>query len=143
MTMIMAPSQLPVLELFNAISNPAYQATQAAAIQIGTISALHVHLSDNADSISQSVTSQDWYFDPATGLPVRWQFPVPDTFNAGHSIGMGEIDFSNYQQVNGLLLPGSTTYSQDGKPETVTTINSVQFNVPITTLLFDLPPGAN
>lgn len=142
-TMITAPSQFPMLELINAVVNPAYQVTQASALQIGAVSALHIHVSNETDFVTHAVTPQDWYFDPTTGQPLRWQFLVPDTFNAGRSIWVGSKDFANYQVMSGLLLPTQITYSRDGQPASITTVTSVQFNGPITSSLFDLPQGAN
>jgi hypothetical protein len=138
-TMIAAPSQLPILELINALTNPVYQVTQAASAQIGLVSAVHIQISNETDSITHAVTLQDWYFNPVTGLPVRWQFLVPDTFNAGHSIWTGTKDFANYQVMGGLLLPSQITYSRDGQPASIATVSSVQLNVTVTESQFDLP----
>ena len=144
MAMITGPSQLPVFELFRAVNNSKYQVSQGAPLQIGGVSAVHVKISDETDSVSHAVTPQDWYFDPTSGLPLRWEFRVPDTFNAmAGSVTTGAKQFSNYQAVNGVLLAMQTTYFRGGQAVSVTTINSAQLNVPIPVSEFDLPTGGN
>lgn len=142
-TMITAPSQLPILELINALNNQKYKVTEGPTIQIGGVPALAIHISNEADSVTRSVTPQDWYFDPTTGLPLRWQFLIPDTLNAGHSVWKGTKDFANYQIMDGVLLPSQIIYSRDDKPASITTISSVQFNVSVPDSAFDLSQGAN
>lgn len=144
MTMITGPSQMPAFELLRAVNNSNYQVSQGAPLQIGGVSAVHVKLSDETDSVAHTVTPQDWYFDPTSGLPLRWEFRVPDTFNAmAGSVTTGAKQFSNYQAVNGVLLPMQTTYFRGGQAASVTTINSAQFNVQIPDSEFDLPAGGN
>jgi hypothetical protein len=142
--MVTAPSQMPLFELIRALTKPRYQVTRAEARQIGSISAVHVKISDETDLVSKSVTPQDWYFDPATGLPLRWEFRVPDTFNGTpRTVVEGAKDFANYQTTNGVLLPLQITYFRSGHAINVTEIKSVDFNVALSGSEFILPKGAN
>jgi hypothetical protein len=140
-TMITAPSQLPMLELIRALSSSNYAVSQAAPSTVDGVAAVHVHISDETDYVSHAVTQQEWFFNPSTGLPLRWQFGVPDTFNAEHTVWPGSKDFSSYQQMDGILLPTQILYSRGGNPASITTITSLQMNAPSTSSQFDLPPG--
>jgi hypothetical protein len=142
-TMITAPSQFPILELINAVVNPNYQVSTAQNAQIGGISAVHLHISNKADPITDSVTAQEWYFDSTTSLPIRWEFSVPDIMNAGHALWAASKDFANYQMTGGILIPTQITYSDEGKPQTVTTTTAVQFNLAPAPASFDPPQGGN
>jgi hypothetical protein len=144
LAMITGPSQMPVFELIRAVNNSQYQVSQGAPLQIGGVSAVHVKISDETDSVTHNITPQHWYFDPNSGLPLRWEFREPDTFNAmARSVTTGAKEFSNYQTVNGMLLPMQATYFRDGQPSSITTINSAQFNVQTPGSEFDLPTGGN
>ena len=143
-SMVTAPSQMPVFELIRALIKPRYKVNQVESRQIGRVSAVHVRISDETDLVSKSVTPQDWYFDSATGLPLRWEFRVPDTFNGTpRTVVEGAKEFAKYQITNGVLLPLQITYFRSGRAINVTEIKSVEFNVPLSGSEFDLPKGAN
>ena len=144
LAMITGPSQMPILELIRATTNAKYHVSGGAPMQIGATSALHIKTIDETDIVSKNVTPQDWYFDPVSGLPMRWEFQVPDTFNAtAPSLQTGAKEFSNWQTINGMLLPMQLTYFRDGHAASVTTIRTAEFGVQISESAFDLPKGAN
>lgn len=141
---ITAPSQMPVFELIRAAAKQEYHLSRAASLQVGGVAAVHIKISDETDSVTHAVTPQDWYFDPISGLPLRWEFQVPNTFNAtARSVTKGAKEYSNYQVVNGMLLPMQTTYYRGGQARSVTTVKSAELNVPIPASAFDLPKGGN
>jgi hypothetical protein len=143
-TMVTAPSQMPVFELIRALTKSQYSVIQAAPRQIGGVAAVHIKISDETDFISKGVTLQDWYFDPTSGLPLRWEFLVPDTFDAtARSVSSGAREFSNYQSLNNMILPLQSIYFRDGHAISSTTIRSAELNVQISDSIFDLPKGAN
>lgn len=137
-----APAHVGFLVLARALGSSSYTVAAAAPLQIGDISMVHVHLSNDADGVIQTLTSQEWYFDPTTGLPLRVEYCAPDSLNAVHCF-TGARDFANYQPTGGYLLPLQITNSFDGKAVSITTISSVEFNVAVTPSEFDLPLGAN
>jgi hypothetical protein len=137
-----APAHVGFLVLARALGNSTYTVAAAAPSPIGSVSTVHVHLSNDADGVIQSLTSQEWYFDPTSGLPLRVEYCVPDSLNALHCLP-GTRDFANYQATGGFLLPLQITNSLNGNPVSITTITSVQFNVAVTASEFDLPLGAN
>jgi hypothetical protein len=143
-TMVTGPSQMPVFELIRALTKQQYHVAQAPPHQIGGVAAVHIAIFDETDFVSKSVTPQDWYFDPTTGLPLRWEFHVPDTFDAtARSLSSGAREFSNYQSINGMLLPLQSAYSRDGRAVSTTTIGSAELNVQVSDSIFELPKGAN
>jgi len=144
MAMVTGPSQMPVFELLRAVNNAEYQVGQGPPLQIGGVSAVHITISDETDLVTHNITPQHWYFDPNSGLPLRWEFREPDTLNAlAPSVRTEAKEFSNYQTVNGILLPMQATYFRGGQASSITTINSVGFNVQTPDSEFDLPTGGN
>jgi hypothetical protein len=141
--MVTGPSQMPVLELVRALTKSNYQVSPAPVLQVDGVPATHVKISDQTDVITQSVTAQDWYFDPKSGLPLRWEFLVPDTLNASSSAFAGAKEFANYQNANGILLPAQTTYFRDGRAASIVTLTSVQLNIPVPESTFNLPTEAD
>lgn len=142
MALASAPAHVGFLVLARALGSSSYTVAAAAPLQIGSVSAVHLHLSNDADGIIQNLTSQEWYFDPTSGLPLRVEYCAPDSLNAAHCFP-GARDFSNYQATGGFLLPLQITNSFNGNPVSITTISSVEFNVAVTPSEFDLPLGAN
>ena len=129
---------MPIVILVTALLNPTYTVTQGTPTQVGSVQAIHVHISNDADAISQAVTPQEWYFDPNTGLPLRVEYHVPDPLNA-LNWAPGARDFANYQPVNGFLVPFQITNWVSGNSVSVTTISAVQLNIAVTESEFDLP----
>ena len=144
LAMVTGPSQMPVFELIHVLTKPHYRVKQAAPRQVGGVSAVHITIRDDTDEVSKAVTPQDWYFDPTSGLPLRWEFQEPDTFNAlARSVTTGAKEFSNYQRVNGMLLPMQATYFRGSQAASVTTLSSAELNLQIQDSVFDLPKGGN
>jgi hypothetical protein len=142
LALVAAPAHVGFLVLARALGNSSYTVAAAAPVQIGSVSAVHIHISNDADGIIQTLTSQEWYFDPTSGLPLRVEYCAPDSLNALHCF-RGARDFANYQATGGFLLPLQITNSFNGNPVSITTITSVEFNVAVTPSEFDLPLGAN
>jgi hypothetical protein len=131
-------TQMTLLALALAVQNTSLTVTQSSSQQIGNVLATHVHVSNDADQVTQAVTPQDWYFDPNTGLPLHLDYHSPDLLDA-LTWTPESRDFGNWQSIGGILLPSQITNSSNGVPMTVTTITSVQLNVPVTQSQFDLP----
>jgi hypothetical protein len=137
-----APTQVPLVILLNALSNPKYTITEAKPDPDSKVPSVHIHISDDSDIITQAVTPQEWYFDPVTGLPLRVDFRVSDPQNALRWIP-GSRAFSNFQEVNGFLIPLQITNYLEGRAISATTIASVQFNPLVSDSDFDLAAGVN
>jgi hypothetical protein len=138
MSQAVSLNHTPLLALLAATLNTGITVTQSSPAQIGNVLAMHIHISDDADQVTQAVTPQEWYFDPNTSLPLRVVYRAPDSLNA-LSWTSESRDFANWQSLVGVLLPLQVTNSSKGVPTTVTTISSIQLNVPVAQSQFDLP----
>jgi hypothetical protein len=101
-------------------------------VQVRTISAAYPQY--------PPVTQQDWFFDPATNLPLRVAFATPTTTtptDCTNSTG----DFSGYQAVSGILVPFTLVMTQEGSPSTIASISTINFNVGLLPSDFTLGGG--
>lgn len=79
--------------------------------------------SDVAAQIQQ-MTAVNYYLDSGTALPVALTFSLSDDHNMNATV-LVEIVFSQYQQVNGILVPFQVTRLHAGNPLFQITISSV------------------
>jgi hypothetical protein len=87
------------------------------------------------------VTPQTWYFDTASGLPVRVEFRSPDTRQPMNFIPSA-VDLSNYKAVSGVAYPFTVSSSLDGRTQVTFTVQSVVVNSGIGPNQFDSTGGA-
>ena len=102
------------------------------AVQVRTLSAAYPEY--------PSVTQQDWFFDPATSLPLEVQFPTPTTISPSDCV-TSTIDFGSYQPISDILVPFALTITQDGSPPTAASISGTAFNVGLLSSEFTLSGG--
>jgi hypothetical protein len=126
----LAPFHLPGVVLNSFLANTNYSLTLGSSAQVQGVLANHITVSLNTDSVTQIVTTEDWYFDPKSGLPLRVEFRLPDT-NDAKSYTKAAADFSNYQSVNGILVPLSMTNAMNGVVNSTVSISNVQWNYPV------------
>ncbi len=81
--------------------------------------------------------AQDYFLDATSGLEVK----VTRAVEQGGMKMNVETELSNYQDVNGLMVPFATRQSLNGTPIAQVTIQKVEFNVPIEDALFKMPAG--
>lgn len=78
------------------------------------------------------LTQRDYFFDPATFLLLR----VQDSLYPDNAIASGalthEIDFGNYQTVNGLTIPFLVTETVSGNQTWQLQLSSIGFNTGLT-----------
>jgi len=87
------------------------------------------------------VTPQTWYFETATGLPVRVEFRSPD-MRQPTNFNRSAVDLSNYKAVSGVAYPFTVVSSVDGQTQVVFTVQSVVVNSGIAPNQFDSTGGA-
>ena len=126
----LAPFHLPGVVLNIFLANPNYIVTVGTPARVQGVIANHITASLNTDSVTQIITTEDWYFDPNTGLPLRVEFRLPDSEDA-KSYTKAAADFGNYQSVNGVLVPLSIANTVDGVVNSAVTIKAVQWNYPV------------
>lgn len=78
---------------------------------------------------------QHFYIDAETGLDAKMVMTVEQGANKTEVV----TEFSNYQKVDGLLVPFSIRQTANGALVAQLTIDKVEFNVPIDDALFSMP----
>jgi hypothetical protein len=121
------PYHIPALVLLDEINNGNYSFGSLGTMTVDGINALHVPSRDNSDATTLAYTTQDWYFDPTTQLPVRVEYQIPVDQNPQHSL-QASIDFSIFRVVSGIAVPFQLNITE-GPASCTSTISSVAFNV--------------
>ena len=85
--------------------------------------------------IPWQLSAIDFYLDASTFLPVAITFNSHPDGNAGTNLFI-EIDFSNYQAINGVAVPMHIQRYQQGNLMLDLTITSVSFNTGLPQSLF-------
>jgi hypothetical protein len=134
------PFHLPILALFAEIQNPNITFQFVGSGTVEGKPAIHVHVADNSDSIGQLVTGQEWYFDPASYLPVRVEYKWPDKRNPNDS-SPGALEFSNYKAVSGVNVPYQLQI-QVRQLILQATVTSAVINSGLPASTFDPPAGS-
>jgi hypothetical protein len=120
------PYHIPALVLCSELNNPGYALIFLGSTTLNGTSAIHVQTRDDSDLTGHVFTLQDWYFDSATGLPLRVEYQIPVSQNPSESL-QASVDFSNFTIVSGILVPFQLTFSE-GPISFVATVASATFN---------------
>lgn len=131
------PIHLPVMILSGLLANVNCNIA-AGKTTINGQAAIHIQFHIDTDIVQQTLSIQDWYFDPATALPLRVEYRIPDTSNPSLFISAA-ADFSDFRPVQGVLFPFRIVAYQEGNSKNVMTITSVSVNQPLASTDFDLP----
>jgi hypothetical protein len=83
---------------------------------------------DGASPSPQELSTIDFYLDPITLLPLAINFNVHPDNNAGTNLPV-EVDFSDYQVLNGVLVPTHIQRSLQGNLLVDITISGASFNI--------------
>lgn len=134
------PFHLPILALYAEIQNPNITFQFVGSGTVEGKAAIHVHVADNSDSMGQLVTAQEWYFDPASYLPVRVEYKWPDKGNPNDS-SPGALEFSNYKAVSGVNVPYQLQI-QVRQLILQATVTSAVINSGLPASTFDPPAGS-
>jgi hypothetical protein len=101
---------VPALSILSQLSNPnlivSYigQETRSSGESVQHLHFAFQSASDDPTGLLQGLSAEEIYLDASTFLPVALAFNTHSDNNAGANIPV-EIDFSNYQQVNGVQIP--------------------------------------
>ena len=141
-----APFHLPFLVLMPTVTDPAYSLIDSGSKTLSGKAAFTAQISyttsdtAKADVVS-SVTQQTWYVDQASGSLLRVEYRIPEATNMDYWTDAA-MEFSDFRNVNGLVVPFSMTYYEAGVALATVSINAVTFNVGLDPSEFDLPGGA-
>jgi hypothetical protein len=134
------PFYMPILVLQAELQNPNYTFQLVGTSVVEGQQAIHVHAVDNSDSVGQLVTSQEWYFDPSSSLPVRLEYKSPSPGNPNYSVP-ASFEYRNFQVVNGVAVPFQLKI-QDWQLHITVNVASVSFNSGLPSSTFDPPAGS-
>ena len=134
------PVHLPAVVLTSLLANPNCNIGLATQATLNGQTVVQIHLHIDTDMLQKSLSVQDWYFDPATGLPLRMEYRVPDA-NLPDKFAIADADFSDFRVVQGLAIPFEILVTEDGSLRNILTLSSVAINPAVSTADFDLPSG--
>jgi hypothetical protein len=100
---------VPQLTVLSQLSNPNLIVSYVGAETRAGAAVQHLHFAVQSATVDptgllQGLGAEDVYLDASTYLPVALTFNAHPDNDAGTNISV-EIDFSNYQQVNGVQIP--------------------------------------
>jgi outer membrane lipoprotein-sorting protein len=99
-------------------------------------------LADGAEVYHLKVTMkggshiQHYYLDAKSGIELKTASDIDMGTGTKQSL---ETEMSNYQQVNGIMIPHTVKQTVNGKPVVQMTIEKVEFNAPIEDAFFKMP----
>jgi hypothetical protein len=135
------PFHIPSKLVSSQISDPKISISYSGLGVAQGKSALLVQVNPaTSDAAEAAVRRQLWYFDTGTGLPLRVEYRIPDTTDM-NAWGNAAIEFSNFKNVGGVLIPFSMTFYQEGIALSGMAIGTVDFNVGLSPSEFDLLGG--
>jgi hypothetical protein len=88
----------------------------------------------------QTVTRQDWYFDPVTFLPYRIDYVTADDTDPSVTTKCS-YTFSGYKSVLGVMVPVAIAAHSEDSPDMLMQIDSLEVNTGLTDSDFVLAGG--
>jgi len=137
---------LPRRVFVAALIDPQYkfEAPSDAVLNDGR-KAVRVHFELAArDPQIRAASSQDWFFDPTTWLPLRLEFrvtslPDPSWTRSGPESLAVAVEYSDFRAVGAVLVPFTMTIRARGSELLLATLESVTFNSGVRPSEFDAP----
>jgi len=134
------PFHAPALVLLSNIADPETALANAGTgVALGKAAA-KVQVNTGTDKATSSITQQLWYIDAGSGLPSRVEYRTPQDTNMASWVDVA-MEFGDFRQVSGVLVPFAITTYEDGIAVSVLSVSSVQFNVGVAPSEFDLLGG--
>jgi hypothetical protein len=120
-----AAFHVPGAVLYGALHDGRHSAKLAATEKIGTISAVHIRIWDATDFISTVQSTQDWYFDPTTFLPIQVVHRAADPRD-GVKFTKYTLQYEGWQQMSGVAVPQQLIEKAPNGSRTVKSVDSVE-----------------
>lgn len=120
----------PGFSVLSQLSNPNLVATYVGQETKNGVAVQHLHFvvqSADPTGFSQQLSAEDIYLDASSNLPTALTFGVHPDNNAATDIPV-EVDFSNYQVVNGVRVPFRIQERLNGTLFEDIIVQSVVFN---------------
>jgi hypothetical protein len=96
-----------------------------------------VTISSQTSRLDSIATLQTWYFDSASGLPIRVEYRLPDREDVRHFL-TASADVSNYKSISSVYFPLQANITVAGSESGTITISSIAINGPIQASDFEL-----
>lgn len=130
----------PALSSLSQITNPNFVFRYIGQAQHNGVNTQHIQVFQVVPGFAtaQKLSAMDFYLDPVSFLPLSIDFNMhPDTdMNTNLP---AEINFANYQQVNGAQVPFHIQRTLDGTLELDLIVSNATFNTGLPDSLFTLP----
>ena len=127
---------LPAMVLWKRLQDPSYSMIVLADGEVNGRPVARVRLKSESDALTRELTSQLWFFDKISGLPLRVEYRLADVHNASKQ-SIGAVEFSGFRAVSGVLVPFGITRYVDGRQMASITLTSVAFNQGVAATDFD------
>ena len=99
-----AAFHLPGIVLAVELADTRYSFSFMGDASVDGAPAVEVQTSLTTHPVTEALTTQNWYFDAKSGLPLRVEYRVTSTLHI-MKYKTVSIDFSNFSSVSGVLLP--------------------------------------
>ena len=129
--------QLPALVLSIRATDPNFSVIDKGRVVLLGKDAAVAQNSSALTSDLAAITQQTWYFDAATGLPLRVEYRIPEAANI-LAWTNAALDFTDFKQIDILWVPFTLSYSEEGVPVQVFSFTSANFNVGLDPAEFNL-----
>jgi len=131
---------LPGLVLLQRMLNPIYSFEFVGKETLAGQAVIHIRTTRPEDKYWATISTQDWFFDAASFLPLRIEHRLPASGNALLTMP-ASVAFSDFRSVSGILVPFQLSFSVSGQTGGTAKLSSVSFNVAIDPADFDTPAG--
>jgi len=130
----------PTLTSLSQTANPNFVFKYIGQEQHGSVNTQHIRVyqSSSQNSPISALSTMDFYLDAVSLLPIALGFNAHPDDDMGTKLPT-EIDFANYQPVNGIQLPFHFQKILNGLVVLDVTITGSAFNTGLTDTLFILP----
>ena len=133
----------PGFYLALASAAPGTTVSSVGTAEAGGVSTVQIRVQQHNPSVDPTgiitqLTSRDFFIDPATSLIVKTEVMTHPLETLTVSLPE-DVYFSNYQRVNGVMVPFTVTETINGQKVWTIQLSSVQFNSGLGDADFALP----
>jgi hypothetical protein len=108
------------------LDDPAFAFSAKGAEKVGSVDAQIV-------DVSGSGVTMRWFVDPQSGRILQESYDAMGRSGPMHAV----TELSEWKTTDGVAFPSVHTNKQDGKTTNTSTFNSIQFNPPVDSKLFE------
>jgi len=130
------PAHLAASQLLKRLNDSRYGFAALDDSQAAGRPAARIKIWFNGTNLIQTLTTQVWFIDKASALPLRVEYVVPDLHNASLQ-GHFAVDLSDWRTISGVLVPYRITTYLDQLKVYEANISTLSFNSGILAADFD------